>query len=220
MNRTSALVLPALAALLALFFTQTPARAQDREFHFGLGYSHLFWDGHNSDALSEQGGARFEGRVSWCPDQARLPALRVGAGLSFTGFYSYDSDDDFVVVDDIVFFTADDFSQLSLITPEAEVSYRLDLPDDRWYFEPGLAASFFVGNYVKGEEVIGYVDTDIDRWNVGGGGRAFLRLAYRPEPRFAIGLEGSYSFGWIDFGDDIGGDIQQGYLGFYIAHKF
>ena len=88
------------------------------------------------------------------------------------------------------------------------------------HFMPRLAASLFIGNYVKGEEVIGYVDTDIDRWNVGGGGRAFLRLAYRPEPRFAIGLEGSYSFGWIDFGDDIGGDIQQGYLGFYIAHKF
>jgi hypothetical protein len=83
-----------------------------------------------------------------------------------------------------------------------------------------LAGSFLVGNYVKGEEFFGFVDADIDRWRVGGGGRAFVRLGYQAQERWSFGVEGSYAYGWIDFGHDIGGDIQQGHLGLFAAYKF
>ena len=76
---------------------------------------------------------------------------------------------------------------------------------------------FVIGNYVQGDEFLGFVGTDGSWWSVGGGGRAFVRLGYRASQQSTFGPEGSYSYGWLDFGDDIGGDIQQAYLGVFIA---
>lgn len=196
------------------------AQAQDREFAFGLGYSHLFWDGHNTDVLEEQGGLRMDGRVSWPvtePMTEGRPELRVGVGLGLT-FYVSEQGGDVFEEDDIIFIEPDDWTQLTNIEPEIQFSLRQPVGRD-FYLEPGIAGVFIIGNYVRGEEVFGFVDEDIDRWRVGGGGRLFLRGAYRRE-RWAFGLEGSYAYGWLDFGDDIGGDIQQGYLGVFFARQF
>jgi hypothetical protein len=213
------LILPCALALAASLLLARPAFAQQREFQFGIGYGHLFWDGFNSRELKEQGGVRVDGRVTWCADEHHFPQLRVGAGATLGFYVSNDNRGDVVVVNDLVFFEASNYTQLSLFTPELEVSWRQWL-DQRWYLEPGAAATFLVGNYVKGEEFLGYVDEDIDRWRVGGGGRAFVRLGYNGWDRWSVGLEGSYAYGWLDFGDDVGGDIQQAYLGIFAAYRF
>lgn len=210
----------ALPVLLVSFSVGAPAYAQHREFAFGVGYTHLFWDGSNSDALEEQGGLRLEGRVSW-PLGERVaegrPELRVGLGLGLAFFVSEQGGDVFEE-DDVIFIQPDDWTQLTTIAPEVQFSVRQPLGED-YYLEPGVAGVFVLGNYVRGEEFFGFIDEDIDRWAAGGGGRLFLRAAYRRE-RWSVGLEGSYGYGWLHFGDDIGGDIQQGYLGIFYARRF
>jgi hypothetical protein len=193
---------------------------QYREFAFGLGYGHLFLDGHNSDALEEQGGFRLLGRVSWPvtePMAARVPELRLGLGLGLS-FYISEQGGDIEEVGNVIIITPDDWTQLTVIEPEVQFSVRQPVARD-YYLEPGIAGVFTIGNYIRGEEVFGFVDDDIDRWRVGGGGRLFLRGGYFRE-RYSFGIEGSYSYGWLDFGDDIGGDIQQGYLGLFYAQRF
>ena len=196
------------------------AYGQHREFAFGVGYAQLFWDGHNTDALEEQGGLRMEGRVSWPvtePMRGGRPELRLGAGLGLT-FYVSEQGGDFFEEDDIIFIEPDDWTQLTNIEPEIQFSVRQPVGRDL-YLEPGIAGTFILGNYVRGEEVFGFIDEDVDRWRVGGGGRLFLRGGYH-RGRWGFGVEGSYGYGWLDFGDDIGGDIQQGYLGFFFARRF
>ena len=192
-----------------------------REFAFGLGYTHLFLDGSNSRALEEQGGIRLDGRVSW-PVSEMQPNFRLGAGLALSSFVS-ERDRDFEdEVDDgddgWFFYGSDDWDQLFIIEPEIQASWRLPAGDDL-YLEPGFGASLLGGNFVRGEEFFGFVDEDIDRWSLGAAGRIFLRGAF-VRGRWSFGLEGSYSFGWLHFGDDIGGDIQRGHLGFYVARAF
>ena len=204
-------------ACLSFPFT---ACGQHREFAFGVGYSHLFWDGSNSGALEEQGGVRFVGRASMpitAPMTESRPELRVGVGAGLTFYYSEHGGDVFEA-GGIIFIDPDDFEQLTLFEPEIELSLRLPVARD-YYLEPGIAGTFIVGNYRVGEEFFGFVDEDRDRWNVGGGGRLLLRGAYHRD-EWSVGIEGSYSYGWLDFSDDIGGDIQQGYLGFFYAHRF
>ena len=205
--------------LVSLFFG-VPVYGQHREFAFGIGYTHLFWDGSNSDALEEQGGLLMEGRVSWPlaqPTTENQPELRIGLGLGLT-FYVSEQGGDVVEVGNVIIIEPDDWTQLTTITPEVQFSVRQPVGDD-YYLEPGVAGVFMLGNYVKGEEVFGFVDEEDDRWAAGGGGRVFLRGAYRRE-RWSVGLEGSYGYGWLHFGDDIGGDIQQGYFGIFYARRF
>jgi hypothetical protein len=215
-----------IAGLLAGLFVVVGAqraRAQDREFAFGLGYGHLFWDGSHTDELKEQGGLVLNGRLTWAitPDaRPGRPELRVGVGLDLAFYASHDYNGDFEIDDNgDVFATASDYTQLSIISPQLEISLRQPVIDEHWYLEPGLAGVFMVGNYTKGQEVFWFVDEDRNDWRVGGGGKAFLRLAYTQE-QWSIGAEGSYGYGWLDFGHDIGGDIQQAYLGLFYARKF
>jgi hypothetical protein len=199
------------------------AAAQDREFAVGLGYGHLFWDGAHSDELKEQGGLVLDGRLTWAvtPDAyPGRPEPRVGFGLDLAFYASHDDNGNLEIDDNgDVFATASDYTQLSIIAPQLEISLRQPIIDEHWYLEPGLAGVFMVGNYTKGQEFFWFVDEDVNQWRVGGGGKAFLRLAYTQE-RWSIGAEGSYGYGWLDFGHDIGGDIQQAYLGLFYARKF
>ena len=210
-----------LALVIALSLAlPCAARAQDREFAFGFGYSHLFWDGHNTDALEEHGGFRFDGRVSWPvtePLTDTRPELRLGLGLGLV-FYISEQGGNVFEDDDVIFIEPDDWTQLTNIEPEIQLSLRQPVARD-FYLEPGIAGTVMLGNYIRGEEFWGFVDEDLDRWRVGGGGRLFLRGAYS-RGRWHFGLEGSYSYGYLDFSDDIGGDIQQGYLGVFFARRF
>jgi hypothetical protein len=206
--------------LLALVVACGTAHGQHREFAFGMGYGHLFLDGHNSDALEEQGGFRLLGRVSWPvsePMTERAPEVRFGLGLGLS-FYISEQDSDVDAQGPFAIFEPNNFTALTAIEPEIQFSLRQPVARD-YYLEPGIAGVFTVGNYLRGEEVLGSVDVDTNRWRVGGGGRLFLRGAYHRE-RYSFGIEGSYSYGWLDFGDDIGGDIQQGYLGLFYAQRF
>ena len=210
-------------AVLVVGLAAGGARAQDREFAFGIGYSHLFWDGSNTEELEEQGGMVLQGRLTMAvtPDPVpNRPQLRVGAGLDLAFYASHEGDDDFEILDNgIIIVEAGDFTRLSVLAPQVEVSWRQPIGDGQWYLEPGLAGVFMIGNYTQGQEWFYLVDEDENEWRVGGGGKAFLRLAYAKE-RWSMGAEGFYGYGWLDFGNDIGGDIQQGYLGFFFAHKF
>jgi hypothetical protein len=211
-------ILGGVVALFASAALPRPAAAQEAEFQFGIGYGHLFWDGAHSGPLEEQGGIRVDGRVTWCPDARHLPALRVGAGATLGSYFSNDDDGSVTFVGDVVIVEPSRFTQLSMFTPELEIAWRQWF-DNKWYVEPGLAGMFIVGNFSKGEEAFGFVDSDIDEWRVGGGGRAFLRLGYHGWDQWSIGVEGSYAYGWLDFGHDVGGDIQQAYLGAFAAYR-
>jgi hypothetical protein len=208
------------AACIVCGFLVPAAPAQDREFALGIGYGHLFWDGANSGALEEQGGLLLNGRVSWPitpPMTESKPELRLGLGLGI-GIYYSEHGGSISEDDDFIFIEPEDFAELLTLEPEVQFSLRLPVGRD-YYVEPGIAGTFMVGNYTRGEQFWGFRDEDLDRWRVGGSGRLMLRGAYRRET-WSLGLEGSYSYGWLDFGDDIGGDIQQGYLGVFYAHRF
>ena len=207
------------AFLLAACFART-AGADHREFAFGVSYAHLFWDGSASDALEEHGGLRLEGRLSWlvgAPMTDRTPELRLGVGLGLT-FYVSEQGGDVFEEDDVIFIRPDDWTQLSNIEPEVQFSLRQPI-GGTLYLEPGVAGVFMLGNFRRGEEFWGFVDEDLDRWSPGAGGRLFLRAAYRRDEA-SFGVEGSYGYGWLHFGDDIGGDIQQGYLGIFYAQRY
>ena len=218
MRRTHLLVLLGPLGLAGTAF------GQDREFAFGAGYGHLFLDGSNAGDLDEQGGLNVNGRISWpiTPSRGeRRPELRFGVGVGL-GFYAdYDDDDD----GDDDFFEEEEVevTQLTVISNELELSFRQPIARD-YYLEPGIAGQFMIGNFWAGERtwwggLWWDADEDENIWRVGGGGRIFLRAAYQQE-RWSAGVEGSYSYGWLDFGDDIGGDIQQGYIGVFFAHSF
>jgi hypothetical protein len=212
----------ALLAGLLICMTGHGAAAQDREFAVGLGYGHLFWDGSHTDELEEQGGLVLDGRLTWAVSPQAYPGrpqLRVGVGLDLAFYASHDDGDVEIDDDGDVFATATNYTQLSIIAPQIEVSFRQPVINEHWYLEPGVAGVFMIGNYTRGQEFFWFVDEDQNDWRVGGGGKVFLRLAYTQE-RWSVGAEGAYSYGWLDFGHDIGGDIQQGYLGFFYARRF
>jgi hypothetical protein len=211
---------PLIAAFIVAAALTLGARAQDREFAFGAGYGHLFLEGSNAGALEEQGGLRLNGWVSWPitpPMTESKPELRVGLALGIGIYYSEHGGSVFEG-DNVIIIEPDDYAELLTFEPEVQFSVRVPVGRD-YYLEPGIAGTFIVGNYTRGQEVFGFVDEDLDRWRVGGGGRLLLRGAYRRET-WSLGLEGSYSYGWLDFDDDIGGEIQQGYLGVFYAHRF
>ena len=208
-----------LVGVASTFLTFT-VLGQGREFAVGAGYGHLFWDGSHTDTLAEQGGVRFEGRVSMPvtePMTDARPELRAGLGLGLAVYYSEHGGDVFEA-GGIVFIEPEDFEQLTTLEPEIQLSLRVPVRHDL-YIEPGVAGTLIVGNFRTGEDFVGFIDEDENRWRVGGGGRLILRGAYHRE-RWAFGVEGSYAYGWLDFGDDIGGDIQQGYIGLFYAHRF
>jgi hypothetical protein len=199
-----------------------PAAAQDREFAFGVGYGHLFWDGSHTGPLEEQGGLVLDGRLTWAVTPDAGPGrteLRVGFGLDLAFYVSQDNDGDVEVINGIAFITGSDYTALSVIAPQVELSLRQPVFDEHWYIEPGIAGVFMIGNYTTGQDFFWFVDQDVNDWRVGGGGKAFLRFAYTKD-RWSIGAEGSYGYGWLDFGHDIGGDIQQAYFGVFYAQRF
>jgi hypothetical protein len=127
--------------------------------------------------------------------------------------------------DDVDFFEEEEVevTQLTVISNEAQLSFRQPVGRE-FYLEPGVAGQFIVGNFWAGEQtwwggLWWGSDEEEDIWRVGGGGRLFLRGAYQRD-RWSAGVECSYSYGYIDFGDDIGGEIQQAYIGVFFAHSF
>ena len=207
-----------VVSLVATLVLPVAALAQEREWAAGAGYGHLFLDGSDANELEEQGGLVLNGRVSWpvgAPMTDRRPELRFGLG-GHVAFYRSETDDDFDDDDD--FFDDEvDVTQLTMLVPELQLSVRQPIGD--FYLEPGIAGQFILGNYWRGEESWWDVDEDEDIWRVGGGARLFLRGAYQWD-RWFIGVEGSYSYGWLDFGHDIGGDIQQGFIGVFFGRTF
>lgn len=203
------------AAVLVALFALTSAAAQDREVAFGAGYGQLFLDGHYAGPLEEQGGVRMNLRFPW-PASERRPELRVGAGVGLAFYVSEQEQDEFD--DNDFFFVPDKYTQLTVISPNVEAAWRQPV-GERFYLEPGPALDLLVGNFIRGDELFGFVDDHFNRWAVGVAGREFLRAAFRRE-EWSFGVELSYSYGYLDFGHDIGGETQQAYVGLFFAHSF
>jgi hypothetical protein len=195
---------------------EAPPPIHRREFAFGIGYGHLALDGANAGVLEEQGGLRLDIRYSF-PVSREQPAVRAGVGLGLATYLS-DKGGDTFEQDGIIYIVPSDRVQLTTIEPELQLSLRHPLGDN-FYIEPGVAGTFLVGYYIEGEEIFNFIDKDVEKWRAGGGGRLFLRAAYTRD-RWSYGLEGSYSYGWLDFDDGVGGDIQQVYVGVFFARRF
>jgi hypothetical protein len=194
------------------------AAAQTPEIAFGLGYAHVFLDGAHAGALEEQGGFHLDVHCSWpvgAPMTDDRPELRFGVAFGMGLFISERRVESFSDNGWVTF--KDNYTQLLTIEPEIQLSLRQPV-GGRFWLEPGLAGTFLYGEYETGLASFGFFSEGEDRRKVGGAGRAFLRGAYHRD-QWSVGVEGSYSYGWLDFGDDIGGDIQQAYLGVFYARR-
>ena len=216
-----------LMALIGTFtfvalITAAPAEAAD--VTFGIGYSRLELDG-SEGPFDEEDGVRFDGRFTFAPGGEDLEQLRLGFGLSISGFEKrVDDDDAVIIIDDEVFFLdSDDVESLTLISPEVSLSWRqvvLGDEDNAFILEPGVAGTLIVGNYWVGDTTWFAVDEDIDEWDVTVGVRPFLRAGYQGQ-RLLIGAELAYLLGGsLDFTDDVGGDVSEFYAGFFVGGRW
>ena len=219
-----------VAALAALMTIAATARGElgGKEFDFGLGYSHVSLDG-SASPFDSRDGIRAEGRFSWGAGGA-TSGLRLGVGLSISGFEK-SVDDDFVLIDDddgdVIILDGDEVEALTLITPEFQLSWRQMLGpvegeygERRWFVEPGVGLGVVIGQYWVGDTFGWWVETDEDEWDATFGARPFIRAGYASD-RLVLGLEASYLFGGdLDFTDAIGGDVEEWYIGVFIGGRW
>ena len=172
--------------------------ARDLEFNLAGGATELFIDDEAEDdeVLNEQWGPWVRPSFSLAPI-ADAPQFRLGGGVGFS-WTRGEIDDAFLAGD----------ADLFLITPELLLSWRQPLGDaGRWYLEPGVG----VGGVIGALWVIG---TD---WGYGYSVRPFLRAAYQSDD-WSAGVEASYRFGNLDFGDS-DGEIENLEVGVFVAFK-
>lgn len=215
------LMLLGLITATLLLGTAREARA-DYEFALSIGYAHVSLDG-SAAPFDDRDGVRVEPRFTFGVSD-EIPQLRLAAAIGFSGYSRTrdDDGDDFVVIDDEVFFIdTDDEESLSLITPEFQVSWRQPLDaDKRWFIEPGVAVGVVIANYWVGDRWGWYYDEDVDEWDATIAGRPFLRAGYQAD-HWLIGLEASYLFGGqLDFTDDINGDVEEFYAGVFFGGRW
>ena len=200
-------------ALLVLILVPTAASAQKWEWGLSLGYSHLSLDD-TAGSLDEQGGFRFEPRFTWRPFDQR-PELRLGIGIGFS--YYYDESDAGEIVSPPFSFDVDSYEDVSLCTPEFQVSWRQPV-SDRWWIEGGIGIGPAFGFYTAGDVVFDELfDEDIDEDDVGLGVRPFIRTGFRGGDTWNWGLEASYQWTDIDFGQPVGGDVEEWYVGVFFS---
>ena len=77
-----------------------------------------------------------------------------------------------------------------------------------------------IGQYWIGDAWWGWTDEQESEWDATIGVRPFLRAGYQSN-HWLAGLEASYLFGGsLDFGNDIGGDVRELYLGGYFGGRW
>ena len=108
----------------------TAAHAQDTEFVLSMGYAHVELNGDVDSTMESEGGFRFEPRFSWALNDEDDVMVRLGVGSGFS-FYREEHDSPGGVFD------PDDFEELTLITPELQLSLRGYVADE-WFVEGGV----------------------------------------------------------------------------------
>lgn len=201
-----------LFVVLIVAMSARAAAAQDYELAFSLGYGQLSLDGDAN--LDGQGGGRFEPRFSWRPFPSDRPEVRFGVGLGFASYY--DESDAGTIVAPPFDFDVEDYEDISLVTPEFQVSWREPL-GEKWWVEAGVGVGPVFGFYSAGQVVFDdLIDEDVSEHDAGLGVRPFVRAAWHNE-RWSVGLEGSYQWTTIDFGEAFGGDASEWYVGLFVG---
>lgn len=198
------------------------AQAQVREdngfsLDFGIGYSKLNIAGENVRQLDGADGAASHINFKWAPPDAR--GLRLGFSVDIAGwreeFTSVNEDEDE--------FITDAYQELSLFIPEVRVGYYIPFgdPRDRHFFiEPSIGVGLAVGYFEAGDVFFNRFDSDDYS-------KTRANIAFRPAvqagyawDRFAAGVEASYLWTHLDFGNEVGGDIESWYVGGFFRFRF
>jgi hypothetical protein len=210
-------VLASATAVLVLLGL-SPRAGAETEFSLSAGYAHVSLDDTSIGEFAEQGGLRFEPRFSFAPWEQR-PQLRVGLAMGFSGFYD-ETDGTATFIDDdgdVIFADADDYEQLFLWTPEVQLSWR-ERWGDGWMIEGGVGVGAVIGFYSAGEQFFDeFYDEDLSESDLTWSARPFVRTGY-DNGRLTVGLEASYLWGGsLEFTDEIGGDVQEWYVGVFFS---
>ena len=205
----------AAAWLMSLLSCAAPAVADDyRDLGFSVGYAQSSIDAEALDDLDSQSGLRFELRGTWSPGD-EPSGLRFGIALGLSSYY--DEEDSGQTVGG--FADVEDFEQLFLAVPEFQVTWRQPI-SEHWLIEGGAGVGPVIANFRAGQVIFDDLfDEDVSEWDVGLGVRPLVRAAYRRN-RWMAGLEGSYLFTDLDFGNGLSGNVEELYIGFFYSHMF
>lgn len=206
-----------LAAATAVVLSATRAVALDSdeftsEFSLGVGYSHVSI-GDNNSAIDSEDLLRFDGAFSINPF-SRVPQLRLGFALGVG--MDFDNSKGVVIVRNgqLTAFSSSDIPLL-LIEPEFRLSWQQWF--GKWYVEPGVGVGGVFANLNlesdDGAETF-------DEWDSSLSGRVFLNVGFAVQGGVA-GFQGSYMrAGDISFADNLGGEVEEFYIGFFGAMQF
>jgi opacity protein-like surface antigen len=221
-----------IPAVIAVLIMLAPvAVARDWELDGGLGYSQLRFSGAQADL---DGSGDIYGRVGLSFSPRRWDErLRIGAGVSFVSHNAMGAP----VANQRVQpgggfgfgfgpnITDHEWNRLRLIAPEITLSWR-HYVTETVFVEPGLGAVVLLGRYETGVRSgggwfggVGASRTEQTRTRTGLGLRPGVKLGLQRsrESRWRFGLETSYLFGRLDFGDGVGGSIGEFRAGVFIA---
>jgi len=200
-------------------YTEDPT--YDSEFTFGIGYSRVNFSG-GGNVLDDVDALHFQSSLSFAPFAEKLPQLRLGVGGGFTT--SFEDVGGFISTGagGVVIVRAD--TALFMFEPALELSWRQPIGPEQWGFflEPGIGVggtfAWLDANDQAFHDAGG--TGDADGWDAVFSARAFLRASFRMPGGYG-GLEASWLRGQrLDFGDDVGGDLGQFYIGVFGALRF
>ncbi len=199
---------------VALLAFATVGRAEQFSLDSGIHYAKLNLEGVNAARLDDADGAVFDIAFQIAPPHS---GWRFGAGLMVGGWY-----EEFQSVDPNLDIT-DAYQSLSIIIPELRIGYHIPLGDpdgNHLFIEPSMGVGLAIGTYSSGDVYFGTFYDD-------NGSRTRANIAFRPKvqvgyswDRFALGLEGSYLWTDLDFGNGIGGELTSWTAGVFFRWRF
>lgn len=193
-----------------LWGTTAMAAGPSYAFDFGLGYQKLHIDGSNASQLDGDENLSIRAKFMFLP--ANNNPWRFGFALS--GASSIQSTGPFVF--DGKVYDDDPFKEFEMIVPEFRIAYHI--PVKNLFIEPSIGVGPSIGLFRVGDDSDDYWDAD-DTWRVGIAVEPALQIGYAQD-QWAVGGEISYLVTHLDFGDDVGGDIDTFYLGAFFRYAF
>lgn len=192
------------------------------EFALGIGYTRIdFEDG--GALLEGRDGIHFNPVVSFAPFEG-LRQLRLGAGVGWSIALD-DTRGALISRDGELFFASSSDVTFMLLEPELRVSWRQWFGEDEaFYVEPGVAAGAAFGWLDVGDDTDDSPspadDNSFSDWDGGFAWKAFLRAGTRVSDGLA-GIEMHYMAAErLEWGDDLGGDPEEFYIGIFGSLRF
>ena len=178
-------------------------------FDFGIGYQKLHIDGANAKELDGDENISGKFKVMILPSTTS----RWRYGFSISGASAYENTGPFVF--DGKTYVDDPFKEFEMLVPEFRIAYHI--PINNLFIEPSIGVGPAIAAFRTGE--------DNDYWDADNTVRVnialepSLQIGYAQD-QWAVGGEVSYLFTHLDFGDDVGGDIDTFYLGAFFRYQF